>query len=233
MFLTFVLLNWVNSSSFVAHFQSNSLNRNRFIFVSLSVTFVFHKMTALRGGKSYTAGNSNVCLFYQKDNPFSNFYPAEIDAEGHHFATSEHYFHFKKAELFDDQETMAKILQTDDPRKAKALGRQIHNFNESFWSNYCEEFMLTVNLAKFNQHPDLRKILLDTGDLILAEASPTDRKWGIGMKATDYGASDPSNWKGQNLLGKVLMKVREQLRQGQQQKCSSTNDMPALESQKH
>jgi len=66
--------------------------------------------------------------------------------------------------------------------------------------------------------------------LILAEASPTDTRWGIGMKSTDPGAHNPSNWKGQNLLGMVLMRVREQLRQ-EQQKSSSTNVMPKLESQ--
>lgn len=186
-------------------------------------------MTSWREAKTFTAGNPGVCLFYQKDNPFSNFYPAEIDAEGHHFATSEHYYHFKKAEIFDDQETMAKILQTTDPGKAKALGRKVKNFDESFWSSCSVDMMQMVNLAKYKQNPDIRKVLLDTEDLILAEASPIDKIWGIGMKSTDPGAHNPSNWKGQNLLGMVLMRVREQLRK--EQESSSTNVMPKLESQ--
>eukprot|EP00516_Mucochytrium_quahogii_P013801 CAMPEP_0203803254 /NCGR_PEP_ID=MMETSP0100_2-20121128/12705_1 /ASSEMBLY_ACC=CAM_ASM_000210 /TAXON_ID=96639 /ORGANISM=" , Strain NY0313808BC1" /LENGTH=59 /DNA_ID=CAMNT_0050710897 /DNA_START=309 /DNA_END=485 /DNA_ORIENTATION=- len=50
--------------------------------------------------------------------------------------------------------------------------------------------------------------LLSTGDKILAEASPFDKIWGIGMSAKRYGAFDQKNWKGSNLLGKVLMKTR-------------------------
>ena len=53
--------------------------------------------------------------------------------------------------------------------------------------------------------------MLETGDLILVEASPLDRIWGIGFrekKAMEMGNRE--RW-GMNLLGNALMKVREQL----------------------
>lgn len=46
---------------------------------------------------------------------------------------------------------------------------------------------------------------------MLVEASPFDRKWGIGMDASNAAASDPSKWRGKNLLGKILTEVREEL----------------------
>ena len=44
------------------------------------------------------------------------------------------------------------------------------------------------------------------------EASPYDRIWGIGLKASDKGANDPERWPGLELLGFALMSVRENLR---------------------
>jgi len=53
--------------------------------------------------------------------------------------------------------------------------------------------------------------LLATGNTILAEASPYDCKWGIGLSADDPRARNPAEWRGGNLLGEVLMEVREEL----------------------
>jgi ribA/ribD-fused uncharacterized protein len=47
---------------------------------------------------------------------------------------------------------------------------------------------------------------------VLVEASPQDRVWGIGRAADDEQAASPARWLGLNLLGFVLMEVRQQLR---------------------
>ena len=69
-----------------------------------------------------------------------------------------------------------------------------------------------VSLWTEQENPELKETLLKTGDLFLAEASPVDRNYGIGLEATDPAAKDPANWTGKNLLGETLMKVREALR---------------------
>lgn len=55
------------------------------------------------------------------------------------------------------------------------------------------------------------------GDKIIAEASPQDAIWGIGMAEDHPNVNDTSLW-GPNLLGKALMKVREALRDGNKTK---------------
>lgn len=68
------------------------------------------------------------------------------------------------------------------------------------------------NIARFQQNPELRAYLLGTENRVLAEASPTDKMWGIGLTADDPAAKDPQRGKGLNLLGFVLMKARARLR---------------------
>ena len=58
----------------------------------------------------------------------------------------------------------------------------------------------------------MRFALLQTGDRRLAEASPHDNLWGIGLSACDPRASSPDSWYGKNLLGQALENARELLR---------------------
>ena len=64
--------------------------------------------------------------------------------------------------------------------------------------------------AKFSQNPELKTQLLATGEKVLVEASPYDKIWGIGFNKSD-ALTSKAKW-GQNLLGKVLMEVRNKLK---------------------
>ncbi len=61
------------------------------------------------------------------------------------------------------------------------------------------------------QNNDLKKLLLETKDAILAECALRDRIWGIGLTMDDPKRFDMDKWNGQNLLGYALMMVRERL----------------------
>merc|ERR1712129_499836 len=69
-----------------------------------------------------------------------------------------------------------------------------------------------VAWQKFSEDADLKALLLSTGVQVIAEASPRDRVWGIGVSGGDERARDPSQWLGRNIHGRALMQVREYLR---------------------
>lgn len=91
------------------------------------------------------------------------------------------------------------------------MGRSVRNFDDTLWDKVKFNIVVEGNYLKFSQNRELGKYLKDTGSKILVEASPYDRIWGIGMRESDPNASNPKYWKGQNLLGQALMKVREMI----------------------
>ena len=162
------------------------------------------------------AGESFEYLFFwghsQKDvltkACFSQWYPASFVVDGVMYPTAEHWMMAEKARLFDDQKTLALILEAKTPKDAKSLGRRIKLFDHAKWEARRFDAVVEGNLAKFGQNKDLLSFLLATGDKVLVEASPNDAIWGIGMSESDPAALSPLTWKGINLLGFALMEVR-------------------------
>jgi len=159
--------------------------------------------------------NNKFTFFWKSHFVFSNWHPSVFTHDGITFNCSEQYMMYHKAKLFGDTEIMDKVMQTDSPKEQKALGRQVKNFNSDEWLTKCFPIMEDGLRSKFEQNPEMLKELLDTGDSIIAEASPVDPIWGIGLAAEDPLAQDVSTWKGTNLLGYVLMSVREKIRKEQ------------------
>jgi ribA/ribD-fused uncharacterized protein len=141
----------------------------------------------------------------------SQWYPSEMLLDGVRFPTAEHYMMWRKARLFGDSEIERQLLADDSPAVAKQLGRGVRNFRTDVWDRHRMDVVIRGSIAKFEQNETLRRFLLDTGDSILAEASPVDNIWGIGFDATDPRATDPLQWTGLSLLGFALMQVRDRL----------------------
>jgi ribA/ribD-fused uncharacterized protein len=144
----------------------------------------------------------------------SQWWPVTFTVDGLSYPSAEHFMMAGKALLFGDGAAAERIRQAADPAAAKALGREVRGFDEQRWAGRRFEVVVTGNLAKFGQHPDLGQLLAGTGDRVLVEASPRDLIWGIGLAPDDERAASPDRWRGQNLLGFALMEVRQRLRSG-------------------
>lgn len=144
---------------------------------------------------------------------FSNFTSTPMmQYKGHSFQTTEQAFMWAKAQLFGDKDSARLILAEKNPAKAKELGRGVKGFNPTHWDINKEFLMYEVNLAKYSQFDDYKAVLLSTGEKQLVEVNGKDTIWGIGLYANDPRVLDEKQWRGQNLLGKVLMRVREELK---------------------
>ena len=125
----------------------------------------------------------------------SNFYPIEIEYKGLIYPSLEHAY---QADKTNDIKTKQEIINTKSPGLAKKMGRKVKMRND-FNSILTMFELLTI---KFN-NPQMRELLLSTGDAILIEGNDwNDTFWGV------------CNGKGKNVLGKLLMKVRNNLTKG-------------------
>lgn len=152
-------------------------------------------------------------FFFGAEHPFSNWHQSSFEVEGVTYSCMEQFMMHRKALLFGDAEAAGKIMMTWAPKEHKALGRKVAGFDEAVWREHREQIVLAGALAKFGQNEDLQRRLLASGHKMLVEASPYDTIWGIGMPKADPRATNPGQWPGQNLLGKILCRVRDILRE--------------------
>ncbi|MBQ1515037.1 MAG: NADAR family protein, partial [Lachnospiraceae bacterium] len=122
----------------------------------------------------------------------------------------------KKAVLFHDAVTNTKILRADTALECRDLGREIRPFDPAVWDAEKIGIVTQGNRLKYTQHPELLEQLLATGDTCIAEANPTEKIWGIGVDRETAETMDRSAWPGTNLQGELLMRLREELRNGSQ-----------------
>ena len=134
-----------------------------------------------------------------------------LDEKGVLYNCAEQYMMAEKARLFCDVESEKKILLEQNPMKQKQLGRNVEGFNQKMWEKQRYSIVKKGNRFKFQQNPNLMRRLLQTSGRI-AEASPSDKIWGIGMAQSSSGVWDPYNWKGENLLGNILTSLRDEFR---------------------
>lgn len=148
---------------------------------------------------------------------FSQWWKCEFVVENQKYSSMEQYMMAEKARLFKDEEVLQEILNIDDPGRIKSLGRKVKKFDEVLWDENKHNIVLKGNIAKFSQNEELKIFLLSTKNKILVEASPYDRIWGIGLAKEDKNVTNPLLWKGENLLGFILMEVREELKRFEMQ----------------
>ncbi|QND79576.1 NADAR family protein [Pseudoxanthomonas mexicana] len=132
---------------------------------------------------------------------FSNLFRREMEFEGRLYPTAEHAYQAGKARK---EEVREWILSAPTPSLVAMAAHGLYTWDiVPDWSRTKFARMRSVLLAKFTQHEDLKQLLLSTGRARLVEAGRTDnavnRTWG------------EVNGKGQNMLGVLLMEVRDEL----------------------
>ena len=135
-------------------------------------------------------------IYFYSNNQYallSNFYVSFFSLDGRNWPSVEHYYQAQKTTDWRERE---KILGAETPKIARTLGRTVQLRPD--WEEIKKDVMKKALLAKFSQNPNLKAKLLATGEAILHEDSPHDMYWGV---------------RGKDQLGKLLMEVRETLRE--------------------
>lgn len=137
---------------------------------------------------SFTGGNHFL----------SNFYNETVEFEGLTYLNSEAAYQAMKC---SDKSKRLDFTNLN-PSEAKRLGRDRSISLRKDWESVKEDYMYRIVLAKFTQHEYLKNYLIATGDAYLEEGNTWgDKIWGT------------VNGKGENKLGKILMRVRRELKE--------------------
>ena len=128
---------------------------------------------------------------------FSNFAAFPILLKGVEWPTSEHYF---QAQKFAGTAHEEAIRFASSPSMAARMGRERRRPLRTDWESIKDDTMREAVLAKFQQHADLAKLLLSTGDAEIVEHTENDSYWG-----------DGGDGSGLNMLGRILMETRDKL----------------------
>ena len=143
----------------------------------------------------------NKILFYRVREPFgefSNFAAFPIEVDGKQWPTVEHYF---QAQKFFGTEHEEAIRNSESPMIAARMGRSRKQPLRRGWEGMKESVMRAALYAKFTQHPELKNLLLSTGDATLVEHTTNDSYW-----------ADGGDGNGKNRLGILLTELRAELR---------------------
>jgi ribA/ribD-fused uncharacterized protein len=128
---------------------------------------------------------------------FSNFAKYQILLDDKRWPTSEHYF---QAQKFENAEYKEAIRKADTPMIAARLGRDRKQELRKDWKSAKVGVMRNAIFAKFTQHEELKKLLISTGNAKIIEHTQNDDYW-----------ADGGDGSGKNMLGKLLMELRETL----------------------
>lgn len=140
----------------------------------------------------------SIALFYEgKFYALSNFSAFAVDWEGRRWMTAEHAY---QAGKFSDRQIILRIFQAPSAHEAKQIARRNAPSRRIDWCDVVKlALMEEILRAKRRQHAYVRETLARTSDMIIVEDSPVDSFWGRGP-----------DWKGENHLGKIWMKLRDE-----------------------
>ncbi len=130
---------------------------------------------------------------------FDSFSAFAIEIWDNIFPTAEHAYQWKKFQ-FSQSVVAEQILSARSARDTKVIADQHKDLVSPDWHGVKASCMEEIVRAKCLQHEKIRTLLAETGSCQIIENSPTDSYWGAGPDGD-----------GQNQLGKIWMKLRDEL----------------------
>lgn len=147
--------------------------------------------------------NPEVVGFYPREFfMLDNFASFQIEYGDVIWPTAEHLY--QASHFFETHPGLAdQILHAPSAHEAYKIARANKQFVPDYWDEIKLELMEEIEKLKLEQHPYIQKKLLETGDLPIVEDSTKDDFWGWGP-----------NHDGRNELGKIWMRLRDELNDG-------------------
>ncbi|MEM8543804.1 MAG: NADAR family protein [Cyanobacteria bacterium P01_H01_bin.119] len=130
---------------------------------------------------------------------FSNFSRHGVLLDERWWPTVEHYFQAQKF-METAPDWADKIGTVPTPKDAARMGRDRRYPLRADWEQVKDSIMHRAVLTKFRTHPEIRAVLLGTGNEAIVENAPGDYYWGCGQDGS-----------GLNRLGRILETVRSAL----------------------
>jgi ribA/ribD-fused uncharacterized protein len=158
-------------------------------------------------GENDVLSNFSYCPFYFS--PPASF-PTTYFRAPVHFRSVEMFYQFHKCIHAKDFALAKLILETPNPKKIKRMSKTIKNFNEADWEPHKIYTIKQALWLKFTQNPYAREALLETREMVIVEANASDRFWGAGRHK--YQIKEERKWPGKNMMGRLLMELRAELR---------------------
>mgnify|MGYP000259412293 CR=1 FL=1 len=151
---------------------------------------------------NHQCDTGEMVRFYEQEfYVLSNFSAFQVIIAGVPFMTSEHAYHWYKFTNPDTTGVAEAIRNALSAHDAFKIAQQNKLVRRADWNLVKENIMRCILRTKARQHEYVRRKLLETGDRLLVEDSWRDDVWGWGP-----------NRDGQNLLGKLWMEIRAELR---------------------
>lgn len=160
----------------------------------------------------YSPCDDKVLVFFTSNSIYSNHYISTFEVEGQLYSCIEQFLAVARARQAKNEELERKALNTEDPVICKGILYALRSprTNDTWYAD-APNILHEGLTAKFSQCPDLRNALVGSHPRLLGEAS-TNRYWGIGLTLYSEDRLNPQHWKGKNVLGKALERVRNDLK---------------------
>ncbi len=198
------------SKGYYSKLESNRLiirDHDKGINLSCTMDSLHQLPDDLNPEKLFTPVKNNITCYYTLFSPHSSFYECSFDEDGFTYNCLEQYYIRKNAISMGEHVLANKVMGIRDPAVMKSMSKgKFDNLDLDIRQNHLKEGMK----LKYTQNDRLMDLLKDTLGTTLVESSPFDLTWGSGLRITHVNAHS-GNYEGQNLHGKLLMEVREEM----------------------